>query len=285
MSIRDSLNDDLRLSASERQIADFMLAHPEEFIGMSISDVSERLYVSKSTIIRFAKKLGFTGHKELCLSLAKEMNSFAITQDRLKETLPFSASDPDKVIAEKILMLNFQSLTDTYSYINLQQLRGVADRIAEKRKVVLFGLIESFLVAADFQYKLMNIGIDAVLPDVPGLFFRQTGIIREGDLALLISFYGRQAEMNQVIRTLSENGAYVVLVTGPGNNPMVPFASEVIRINVNETHPKIGAISSRTALMLVLDIIYSFIFAKDFEKNKAFIIEHSEQRKRIRNEV
>ena len=62
MLIKDKLKDISKFSSSERQIAEFILGHPDEFIDMSIIDVSRHLYVSKSTIIRFSKKLGFTGH-------------------------------------------------------------------------------------------------------------------------------------------------------------------------------------------------------------------------------
>ena len=54
MLIKDKLKDISKFSSSERQIAEFILGHPEEFIDMSIIDVSRHLYVSKSTIIRFS---------------------------------------------------------------------------------------------------------------------------------------------------------------------------------------------------------------------------------------
>ncbi len=284
MLIKDKLNEEVKFSSSEKQIANFILAHPDEFIEMSINDVSRHLYVSKSTIIRFAKKLGFSGHKDLFLTLAKEMSTLLGNVERLEETIPFGPDDNDKAIADKILMLNFQALTDTYSYINLDQLRKLADIIREKRRITIYGLIESFLVGADFQYKLMNIGIDAVCPDVPGLYFRQSHLQTEGSVALVISYYGRHVELYQTIQNLSMNGAYVILLTGPGNNPMIPYADEIVRVNVNEPHPKIGSISSRTAMTLILDILYSFIFADDYESNLDHIIHASDQRRKIRGE-
>lgn len=284
MLIKDKLTEEVKFSSSEKQIANFILAHPDEFIDMSIGDVSRHLYVSKSTIIRFAKKLGFSGHKELCLTLAREMSTLLGNTGRLEETIPFGPEDNDKAIADKILMLNFQALTDTFSYINLDQLRKIAELIREKRKITIYGLIESFLVGADFQYKLMNIGIDAVSPDIPGLYFRQSNIQTEGSLALVISYYGKHVELFQTIQNLSMNGACIILLTGPGNNPMIPYADEIIRVNVNEPHPKIGSISSRTAMTLVLDILYSFIFSDDYEANLDHIMKGSEQRQRIRGE-
>lgn len=284
MLIKDKLKEIGKFSSSERQIAEFILAHPDEFINMSIIDISRHLYVSKSTIIRFSKKLGFTGHKDLCLTLAREMSTFGGNVERLEETIPFSSDDSDKTIADKITMLNFQALTDTYSYVDIDQLRRVADLIREKKKITLYGLVESFLLAADFQYKLMNIGIEASLPDVPGLYFRQSSAQEEDSLAMIISYYGRHTELIQTAQLLSLGNVRVILLTGPGNNPIIPFADEIVRVNVNEPHPKIGSISSRTAMSLVLDIIYSYVFSSDYEKNLQYIIEKSDIRKQIRGE-
>ncbi|MBR3344545.1 MAG: MurR/RpiR family transcriptional regulator [Solobacterium sp.] len=284
MLIKDKLKDISKFSSSERQIAEFILGHPDEFIDMSIIDVSRHLYVSKSTIIRFSKKLGFTGHKDLCLTLAKEMNTFGGNIERLEETIPFASNDSDKTIADKITMLNFQALTDTYSYVDLEQLRNIADQIREKRKITMYGLVESFLLAADFQYKLMNIGINASLSDVPGLYFRQSSVQEEDSIAFIISYYGRHTELIQTAQLLSLRNIHVILLTGPGNNPIIPYADEIIRVNVNEPHPKIGSISSRTAMSLVLDIIYSYVFSSDYEENLQYVIERSEIRKNIRGE-
>lgn len=284
MLVKDKLKDISKFSSSERQIAEFILGHPDEFIDMSIIDVSRHLYVSKSTIIRFSKKLGFTGHKDLCLTLAKEMNTFGGNVERLEETIPFTSGDSDKTIADKITMLNFQALTDTYSYVDLDQLRKIADLIREKKKITLYGLVESFLLAADFQYKLMNIGIEANLPDVPGLYFRQSSMQEEDSLAMIISYYGRHTELIHTAQLLAMGNVHLILLTGPGNNPIIPYANEIVRVNVNEPHPKIGSISSRTAMSLVLDIIYSYVFSSDYEKNLQYIIEKSDIRKQIRGE-
>ncbi len=284
MLIKDKLKEISKFSSSERQIAEFILGHPDEFIEMSIIDVSRLLYVSKSTIIRFSKKLGFTGHRDLCLTLAKEMNTFGGNTERLEETIPFLSDDSDKTIADKITTLNFQALTDTYSYIDLDQLRKIADMICEKKKITLYGLVESFLLAADFQYKLMNIGIEAILSDVPGLYFRQSSAQEKDSLAMIISYYGRHTELIHTAQLLATGNVHVILLTGPGNNPIIPYANEIVRVNVNEPHPKIGSISSRTAMSLVLDIIYSYVFASDYEKNLQYIINKSDIRKKVRGE-
>ncbi len=277
--IRDKLNDGLRLSSSERQIADFMLAHPDEFINMSIAEMTGRLYVSKSTIIRFAKKLGFNGHKELCLNLARENTALRIRSEKEMTTVPFFENDTDTAIVEKLLMLHMQSLKDTRYMINIQQLRSIADKIHEQKKIRILAMYESFLIASDFQYKLLNIGIDATVPIIPGLFRRTIPEVNEGDLIMVVSFHGDHPELIETLRYLREKKAYIILVTGPDDNPMTLYATDILRVSVNETKPKAGALGSRTAMCYVLDIIYSLVFSCDYESNLIRIADAEKDRR------
>ncbi|MCF0116017.1 MAG: MurR/RpiR family transcriptional regulator, partial [Erysipelotrichaceae bacterium] len=46
---------------AEQLVADFILAKPQEFIGLSMEEISTICYVSSPTIYRFCKKLGLSG--------------------------------------------------------------------------------------------------------------------------------------------------------------------------------------------------------------------------------
>src|SRR5699024_11982638 len=58
----DNFND---LTEVERKIAESILENPELFIDHSVADIADKLYVSKTSIINFAQKMGFQGYSEL----------------------------------------------------------------------------------------------------------------------------------------------------------------------------------------------------------------------------
>ena len=53
------------LSSLEKKVIEYMTNYPEEVIKMTTRDLAEKLYISKTTVINLAKKLGFDGYTEL----------------------------------------------------------------------------------------------------------------------------------------------------------------------------------------------------------------------------
>ena len=53
-----------KLSELDRGILNFILSDPSLIQNLKITDLAERLYVSKSSIMRTTKKLGFSGYSE-----------------------------------------------------------------------------------------------------------------------------------------------------------------------------------------------------------------------------
>jgi len=54
-----------QLSSLEKKVVEFMASSPEEVVKMTARDLSEKLFISKTTIINLCKKLGFEGYTEL----------------------------------------------------------------------------------------------------------------------------------------------------------------------------------------------------------------------------
>jgi len=54
-----------QLSSLEKKVVEFMASSPEEVVKMTARELSEKLFISKTTIINLCKKLGFEGYTEL----------------------------------------------------------------------------------------------------------------------------------------------------------------------------------------------------------------------------
>ena len=57
---------------AEKRAADFILQNPTRIISMNVSEVSRESDASEATIVRFCKRLGYTGFHQLKLTLASE---------------------------------------------------------------------------------------------------------------------------------------------------------------------------------------------------------------------
>ncbi len=79
------------MGSAEKRIADWLIENPGEIISLSIVDLAEKCKCGEATIVRFAKRLGFSGYQELKISLAQENNSTSVStnitpDDTIEET-------------------------------------------------------------------------------------------------------------------------------------------------------------------------------------------------------
>ncbi|MBQ6487963.1 MAG: MurR/RpiR family transcriptional regulator [Solobacterium sp.] len=261
--IKEKLNSGLKLSPSERQLADYIFEYPDRFLKMSIPEVSKQLYVSKSTIIRFAKKLGFVGHKDLCLSLAKELSLETANPVVLDQMRPLAEQIRADTVVQDLLKLYNRVLIRHCGQLDIKQLNRIADMISERRRVILFGLADAYLIASDFQYKLMEIGIDAILPIAPDIFWKQGFNVKNGDITLIISLKGDYRDLFDITSLMNKRESRIVLLEGSEDEKLSMFAEEVVNIECNEGDASMRMIANRTLVTFVLDIIYLLIYLRN----------------------
>ena len=75
------------MGKSEKKVADFLLLHAGEVLPYSIRELAAASDSSEATVVRFSRRLGFAGYRDLKLALAGESEKKVIT--------PYIAPDDD----------------------------------------------------------------------------------------------------------------------------------------------------------------------------------------------
>lgn len=279
MRIETKIHDREIFTPTENQIISFIMDHTSQVIGMSLEDLSDQLYVSKSTIIRFCKKLGFAGHKEFCVQLARELNTFMVSESELDPSFPFERDDSDNVLAEKILAVKFNSLNDTFAELNQEAISALAKAIHEHRSVTVYTSDENRFAVFELQSRLENIGYDVNVIYIQNSMLKRA-MSQKADSAVLFVSYGQRVQaMPQAARILSEKKIPVFLITGPNKGLLEKYAETIIRIGYYEPSPKVAAIGSSAGLSLILDLLYGYLFQMDHDQNVNLVKSESEWQK------
>lgn len=91
-------------SKMEQKIANYILNHPEEVKQLTTYQVAKICKTSQASIVRFAKKIGFSGYPDFKLSLSQDIG---VRSAKNKSTLSIVKSIPMTVYkkyAKKWLM-------------------------------------------------------------------------------------------------------------------------------------------------------------------------------------
>lgn len=107
-----------KFTKTEQDVGNYMISNPSKIINMSIQELTDKTYSSNVTIMRICKKIGLKGFSNLKINLAKEASNFSSIDKNIEANVPFGCNANKKEIADTILALHQQVLTEIYDAID-----------------------------------------------------------------------------------------------------------------------------------------------------------------------
>lgn len=252
------------LKPMERKVAEFIIDRPEEVVNLSVQKLASLADVSEATIIRLCRSLNFKGFQELKLRLAADLSDHA---EPLSSYQEIEIDGPVSELVESISHNNMRSIQDTMSVLSSQELETAIDAMYRARKIVLFGIGASAVIAMDLKQKLTRIN-----------YWCETGLgldelktlaanLDERDVAFGISYSGETQEVVDSLQLARKNGAATISLTRFGSNPVAIAAETNLFTSSLENSIRSGAMASRIAQLNVIDILYVGILRKDHDRH------------------
>lgn len=199
------------MSATERSVADYLLGHQGEAMGLSIHQLAEKTFTSPSTVIRMCQRIGFRGYKEFRQAVTCEVAVRRLDQGPAGREITCSDSLAD--IVDKITYQNIMTLEDGKRLIDTGTLRACVQLMRDARTVLLFGLGASLYAARDLNLRLLRLNKPCVVNDDWHAQLLQAQNASRDDLAIVLSCPGEAAEMVACMKTLREKHAPIISIT------------------------------------------------------------------------
>ena len=213
------LDEELRkkdsFSSVEKDVADYIVENGESILDMPIQQLAANTFTSTTTIIRLCKKLGFKGFREFKIRYSKDLLSYMNRDTHVDVNSPFSEGDSAAGIAQKIALLTKDTIASTQATLDMDILHQVVQQLLQARNILAIGVSDSFVRIIDFQNKMLKINmfvkISYLQPDQAYLCTHATS----EDVALLISYSGRTAEVINEARILKQGGVKTIVPVLP----------------------------------------------------------------------
>lgn len=142
------------MTPTENQLAQYILQNKEQIQTLSIKELSERTFVSKSAIHRFCKKVGIDGFNELKVRLAQDVIEESKYENQIDVNFPFAPSDSQRLIAKKLLKLYETSINDTFNSIDVEELNKSVVLLHNADIIDIYTHAHNINVAENFQDKM-----------------------------------------------------------------------------------------------------------------------------------
>lgn len=254
-------------TSTEKNIAEYILEHSADIPYYSAQILAKKSKTSAAAVIRFSKKLGYKGFSELKMSLASSKQNEEENIDIVVEE-----TDDLTTLIQKLCQLNTTTVAKTYQMINANVLQNAINLIKKADTVYLFGVGSSAIVANDLSIKLIRIGKKAISNSDIHVQVTFTECIKKNDVAIFISYSGKTNGLTDAAKKLKQNQIPMISITQNSNNIIAKNASINLFIPLEENELRIGAISSRTASLIVTDLLYYGVFRHNLAENKDKIL-------------
>ncbi|WP_448819869.1 MurR/RpiR family transcriptional regulator [Cetobacterium sp.] len=258
------------LSESEKVIAMYVIKNKKIIGEITSTELAKKIGVSQSSIIKFIKKIGFSGYVAFKLQLERDLEH---KKNLLKNKIhsEIDLEDSLEEVTKKTLAETVEALNTTVGVIDYKNFETIIEKIRESGRILIIGTGMSSIVARDLELKLMKIKIDTVHYESKQMQLMKLSTMDVNDLIIAISHRGETQEILDVVGIAKEMNICVISITSIGKNTLSSLSDYNIGVVSKESILRSSAISSRMAQMIILDSIFLRLMQKDYKKVKEYI--------------
>jgi len=241
------------LAPAEQRVGRLCLADPRAFAKLPVSELADRSHVSKPTVVRFCRSVGYDGLSDFKLKLAGTVN----------EGVPFihRSVDADDKIGDVMVKVIDNTVAAFLKYRNDASTMAIEKAVVALvqayqagRQIQFFGVGNSGIVAQDAQHKFFRLGVSTTAYSDGHMQVMSASVLKAGDCVVVVSNSGRTRDLMDACDIARKNGAITIVITASGS----PLASAG-HIHLSADHPegydKYSPMVSRLLHLMIIDIL------------------------------
>lgn len=235
--IQQIANEYEALSRQLKLIAKYIEEHRSSLMLERISDIAAACNVQPSAIVRFAQRFGYSGFSEMQevfrQAYTEQTSAAPNYRQRIRKLIvngdrQLSAGD----MTRAFIGASYAGLDDLAAGLDDAQLEAAVTLLQQADNIYVVGVRRSFPIASYIAYALEHTAKRVhLVSGLGGMHRDQMRSIREGDVAIAISFAPYGKETLQCARLAHENGAKVLVITESKLAPLARTADALLTVN------------------------------------------------------
>ncbi|WP_102346055.1 MurR/RpiR family transcriptional regulator [Bacillus sp. Marseille-P3661] len=244
------------LPATLKRIANVVIDDPEFVVKDNLNGLAIKSKTSDAAVVRFAKRVGYKGFRDLQISLAYELGD---SHTQMDQEIGLHASI--ETIVNVSSNANIHAVTESREFLNYTSVEKVINIIKKARIVHIFAQGINYSTGIDLSYNLMKLGIlcnvynDSYMHAVAG------AISSPDDVALAISHRGSNKEVIESLTIARQHHAKTIALTTRVNSPITKIADISLCVAEKEIVFQGEPLTSRMSMMHLVDILFLGIAA------------------------
>lgn len=230
-----------------RQVAEHMLAHPDDMAFQSTAEIAARAGVQPSTLVRFAQALDYPGFSDLQQVFQARLRRDTADHRARLAALREGQGGADAMarrLLDGFVRAGHASLETLQARLDPAMVDAAAGLLARAGVIYLLGARRMFPVVSYLAYAFGQLGIRAVLVDnVGGMAGEQMAVAGPDDAVIAVSFAPYTPLTVDLARAAHQRGVPVIAIT---DSALSPLATEC-RLWLEVAEADFGAFRSLAA--------------------------------------
>ena len=252
--MRDRIKASLpSLAPAEQRVGKLVLQDPRAFANLPVTELADRAHVSKPTVVRFCRSVGYDGLSDFKLKLAGSVS----------EGVPFihrsvDADDKTADVAVKVIdntvaaFLKYRN--DASSFVIDQAVQALAQTHSTGKRIEFYGVGNSGIVAQDAQHKFFRLGMNTIAYSDGHMQVMSASMLSQGDCVVVISNSGRTRDLMDACDIARKRGATTIVITASGS-PLATAGHIHLTADHPESYDRYSPMVSRLLHLLIIDIL------------------------------
>lgn len=242
------------LTKKEKIVGTYLLDNYTDVSYMNINELSKKLNVGETTILRFCKKLGYSGYYEFRHVLASEIKS----EKRCKK---------EECISNTYGQIS-EMIEDTLNLADYREINRAASMIKNCETVFLFGIGFSGLSAAGAQIRLSSMGHKAFYNTDNYVQILTASLVSTKDVVIGFSISGETKATIEILELAKRNGANTICITN-NRKSSITEVSDIVLVTAGKSIGEEGStLITEMSQLFVLEQIFNRLHEINKEKIK-----------------
>jgi RpiR family carbohydrate utilization transcriptional regulator len=241
------------LAPAEQRVGKLVLQDPRAFANLPVTELADRAHVSKPTVVRFCRSVGYDGLSDFKLKLAGSVS----------EGVPFihrsvDADDKTSDVTVKVIdntvaaFLKYRN--DASSFALDQAVQVLAETHSTGKRIEFYGVGNSGIVAQDAQHKFFRLGMNTIAYSDGHMQVMSASMLGKGDCVVVISNSGRTRDLMDACDIARKRGATTIVITSSGS-PLAAAGQIHLTADHPESYDRYSPMVSRLLHLLIIDIL------------------------------
>jgi len=208
------------MTKGESNIVGYFKKVRTELAMENINSISNGAKVSKATVTRFIKKLGYKDFAQFKVSLRSELFSKLESPYQRYQVQKNTQSEESLDPWVNTVEATIGDLKKAMSLNNNEKMTQVAKILLQKQgRLFIMGQLSSYGIAHYFWQGLNHLKPAILLDNQGGILYRQLVDINKNDVLFAISYTGYVKQTALTMKHFYDNGAQVILLTDSETSP------------------------------------------------------------------